>query len=69
MGNNSITLTEGDRTFLISRIFEIVDRFDLLHSLSEEKKFNIVADFSQDMFYNLLIRTNKEKINNLFVVS
>ena len=69
MANNSITLTEGDRTFLISRIFEIVDRFDLLHSLSEEKKFNIVADFSQDMFYNLLIRTNKEKINNLFVVS
>lgn len=65
----NIILTEGDRTFLISRIFDIIDRFDLLHGLSEEQKFNAVADFSEDMFYNLLIRTNKEKINNLFFIS
>jgi hypothetical protein len=67
MGNNQrlINLTEGDRTFLIAKVFDITDRFDLLNGMTHDDQFEIIAMFAEEMIHNLILKINKKNIHTI----
>ena len=69
MGNNQriINLTEGDRTFIISKVLDITDRFDLLNGMRHDDQFEIIAMFAEEMMHNLILKINKK--NNVHIIS
>jgi hypothetical protein len=67
MGNNQrlINLTEGDRTFLIAKVFDITDRFDLLNGMSHDKQFEVITEFTEEMIHNLILKINKKNVHTI----
>jgi hypothetical protein len=60
-----INLTEGDRSFLISKIFDITDRFDLLNGMRHDDQFEIIAMFAEEMIHNLILKINKKNVHTI----
>ena len=70
MGQNKkqriLELNQDDRIFLSLKVLDIINRFDLMDNFSEEKKFEMINEFSQDMMHNLILKINKENFANVF---
>jgi len=60
-----INLTEGDRTFIIYKLFDIIDRFDLLNGMPHDKQFEVITEFSEELIHNLILKINKKNIHTI----
>jgi hypothetical protein len=65
MGQNITEMNFEQKKFLFREVAKIVNKFQILNNLEKINKIEFVNDFSEDLYYNLILKANQTNLHLL----